>query len=266
MIKLFLSISLLFSFLDLCAMKIDRVILASDDNPEYLQFWPLVAKAWEQLIGVKPTLFLIADESVEVDTTVGEVIRFLPIPGMKTSYQAQVIRIIAPAFFEDEISINSDIDTLPINRNYFIKSVSSVLDDCHAVYRNNYDKDGLRYPLCYHAVKGSVCREVFGLDYIDQSVVREKLIEWEAYGFGWQTDELVLTAALKKWNIKSGRVVLLNLGPGRHIDKIDWQYDKDKVVSKYVGAHLPRPFNRHKKRIMRLVKDLGINYTVETSF
>lgn len=246
-------------------MKVERVILACDDNPDYLQFWPLMAKAWSQLIGVKPTLFLIADESVEVDTTVGEVIRFEPIPGMKTSYQAQVIRIIAPAFFEDEVSIISDIDTLPINRGYFIKSVLKVPDNCHAVYRNNYDKDGLRYPLCYHAVKGSVCREIFGLEHIDQEVIREKLIEWEKFGWGWNTDELVLTAVLKNWNRETGRVALLNLGPGKHIDKIDWHYDYDKdkknLKSKYIGAHLPRPFKEHKKRIMRLVKDLGINYT-----
>ncbi len=240
------------------------MILASDDNPDYLQFWPLMAKAWSQLIGVKPTLFLIADDSVVVDTTVGEVIRFQPIPGIKTSYQAQVIRIIAPALFEDEVSLLTDIDTLPINRDFFIKSVAKTHPSCSAVYRNNYDADGMRYPLCYHAMKGSVCREIFGFDQVDLEVFRNQLIEWEKLKFGWCTDELVLTAALKEWHRKTGRVVCLNLGKARHIDKLDWHFHKKELQDKYVGAHLPRPFKENQKAIMKLVRLLGIDY--EPSF
>ncbi len=258
MIYLCSFLILIFREVELSAMRVDRVILASDDNPDYLEFWPLMAKAWKQLIGIKPTLFLVADESVQVDRGIGEVIRFEPIPGMKTSYQAQVIRILAPAFFENEVSIISDIDTLPINRDYFIKSVKKVPGNCSAVYRNNYQVDELRYPLCYHAMKGSVCREIFGLDHIDFDVVRDKLIEWERYGYGWNTDELILTAALKKWNEETGRVYCLDLGVGKHIDKINWKYNKDHLGSRYIGAHLPRPFSKNKKMIMELVKDLEI--------
>ena len=253
-----LFVTLIFCSLELSAMRVDRVILASDDNPDYLEFWPLMAKAWKQLIGVKPTLFLVADESVQVDSTVGDVIRFEPVPGMKTSYQAQVIRILAPAFFENEVSIISDIDTLPINRDYFIKSVRKVPQNCSAVYRNNYEVNEERYPLCYHAMKGSVCREIFELDYIDFDVVRVKLIEWERFGYGWNTDELVLTAALKKWNEETGRVCCLDLGVGSHIDKINWKYKKGRLKSRYIGAHLPRPFSKNKKMIMQLIKDLEI--------
>lgn len=253
-----LFVTLIFCSSELSAMRVDRVILASDDNPDYLEFWPLMAKAWKQLIGVKPTLFLGADESVQVDSTVGDVIRFEPVPGMKTSYQAQVIRILAPAFFENEVSIISDIDTLPINRDYFIKSVRKVPQNCSAIYRNNYEVNEERYPLCYHAMKGSVCREIFELDYIDFDVVRDKLIEWERFGYGWNTDELVLTAALKKWNGETGRVFCLNLGIGKHIDKINWKYNKDRLKSRYIGAHLPRPLSKNKKVIMQLVKDLEI--------
>ena len=36
-------------------MKLDHVILASNDNPDYLNFWPLVSEAWSQM-GVDPIL------------------------------------------------------------------------------------------------------------------------------------------------------------------------------------------------------------------
>ncbi|GIR20026.1 hypothetical protein CM15mP35_02870 [bacterium] len=37
-------------------MNIDKVILSSNDNPEYLDFWPIVSEAWIN-IGVTPILF-----------------------------------------------------------------------------------------------------------------------------------------------------------------------------------------------------------------
>ena len=34
-------------------MKLDKVILSSDDNPDYLEFWPIVSEAWRN-IGIEP--------------------------------------------------------------------------------------------------------------------------------------------------------------------------------------------------------------------
>ncbi len=38
-------------------MKLDRVILACDENINYTEFWPVISKAWSERIGVKPTLY-----------------------------------------------------------------------------------------------------------------------------------------------------------------------------------------------------------------
>ncbi len=67
-----------------------------------MDFWPLVAKAWKKIVGIKPTLVFIAPADVEIDETVGEVIRFEPIPGIPTAQQAQVLRLLIPTLFEDE--------------------------------------------------------------------------------------------------------------------------------------------------------------------
>ena len=42
-------------------MKIDNVILSSNNDPKYLDFWPIVSKAWQNL-GIKPYLFYIGKE------------------------------------------------------------------------------------------------------------------------------------------------------------------------------------------------------------
>ena len=80
------------------AFTLKRALVASDTNPMYIDFWPLVAKAWKKL-GLQPTLALIAPPDFNVDTTCGDVIRFDPIPGIPTSFQAQVIRLLAPRIF-----------------------------------------------------------------------------------------------------------------------------------------------------------------------
>ena len=82
--------------------KIDRVIIASDANQTYLDFWPFVAKAWKKM-GIKPTLALIANKNIVVDETLGDVIRFEPIEGVSTALFAQTVRLLVPAFFENDI-------------------------------------------------------------------------------------------------------------------------------------------------------------------
>jgi hypothetical protein len=64
--KIILSLILSFTLTTQC-LKIDRVILSTDNNPDYIQFWPIVSRVWQEYIGIKPTLALIADKSVYID-------------------------------------------------------------------------------------------------------------------------------------------------------------------------------------------------------
>src|SRR5947209_1083135 len=78
------------------AMRIDRVILATDGNPLYLEFWPLVARAWQRILPVRPTLALIGDETISVPEGFGDVVRFAPVSGVDTALQSQAIRLLLP--------------------------------------------------------------------------------------------------------------------------------------------------------------------------
>jgi len=116
------------------AIKLDRVILATNDNPEYIEFWPLVAKAWKEIVGIQPTLALIGDESVQVDESLGDVIRFAPIEGVSTGNYARTIRLLLPILFEDEVCLISDIDMLPLSKEYYQGSIADVPEDNFVVY------------------------------------------------------------------------------------------------------------------------------------
>jgi len=210
MLSLFVSVSNVFP------LTIDRVILSSDSNLDYLSFWPIVAKAWRDIVGVKPTLFLIAGEEVKIDESLGDVIRIKPIPGIPTSYQARVIRLLAPGLFPDEVSIVSDIDLVPLSRQLFIKPLQDVPDNHFVSFNYRCSHTGLfkqfpkRYFMSYSVAKGKTFSELFGLYSIDK--IPEKMCEWydlqlssQLAGGVRELDEYILTSALYNWPLKEAR-------------------------------------------------------------
>lgn len=274
-------IYLVFFIAPIDALKIDRVILATDSNPMYLEFWSLTAKVWRQVTGFRPTLVLVADSSVTVDETLGDVIRFEPIPGIPTSLQAQVIRLLIPALFPDDGCILSDIDMIPLQKDYFINSVIAAPDDCFVVYRNL--ANGLaddHYPMCYNAAKGRVFAELFGITGVAQAKInsssqdanienttniiianiRAIITSWAQLGFGWRTDEIVLTKAIKNWSKYHTNVIKLNHDTGPRIDRSNWEYDLMRLNSNahYIDAHMLRPYTKYKKELDGLVAQLNL--------
>ncbi len=246
--KLFLLITLFFTQVN--CLKIDRVILSTDNHPSYIEFWPIVAKAWKELIGIKPTLALIADSSIRVDETLGDIIRFEPIPNIPTSLQAQVIRLLLPAYFENEVCIISDIDMIPLNKEYFFESIKEINEDSFVVYRDAYYAGTFKYPMCYNAAKGKVYKEVFKINDIKE--IPEIIKKWHSYNLGWNTDEILLYKYLNGWKDFKKRCVTLGHIPDRRIDRLNWNYNF-KEIRNYIDAHCLRPYSTYKYEIDKLI-------------
>lgn len=254
--KNILGLILFITFNTQC-LKIDRVILSTDSNPDYIQFWPIVAKVWKDYIGIKPTLALIADKSVIIDESLGDVIRFEPIPGVKTSLQAQVIRLLLPAYFQDEVCLISDIDMIPLNKNYFFDSVKDIKEDCFVTFRNYYYRDTTTiYPMCYNAAKGKVFKEIFKINniYDIPSIVQN----WSAANLGWSTDEILLLKYLRNWKYHDTRCIHLNQYITGRVDRsnnLSCNLNSIKNGS-YIDAHCPRPFEKYKSEINNILNAL----------
>ncbi len=250
--KFFLLLFIAFS--PIHALKLDRVILATDANQDYIQFWPIVSKAWKEIIGVRPTLALIADDDISIDESLGDVLRFKPIEGIPTSLQAQAIRLLLPACFPDDVCIISDIDMIPLSRDYFVNSISDLPEDVFAVYRDGaYAPHELKFPMCYVAAKGSVFREIFQVT--DSSDFGAIISAWHALGLGWNTDELVMYHYLTQWPAANTKCILLGHGVERRIDRSYWAYNVDFLNrGYYIDAHCPRPYSTYKKHIDALLK------------
>jgi hypothetical protein len=241
------------------AMKIDRVIL-SGDKPFYLDFWPYAARAWKQLLGIKPTLVIIGDH--KVDTSLGDVIRFKPIKGVPTGLTAQVIRLLLPALFPNDVCIISDIDQLPIKASYFRDMIASIPVNKFVIYNDKaYKKDTKRLPMCYCVAQGKTFAELFNLK--SPQDISRKIKKWNSYNHGFFTDEQILYNYIKHWKDSRKRCVKLGDGLGprdkRRINRNRWKYDPALVKKGfYVDAHLLRPYKTHKKELDNLARLAGV--------
>lgn len=238
--------------LRVASFTINRVILATDAHENYIQFWPIVAKIWKELIGVQPTLALIADESVTVDASLGDVIRFEPIPGVSNALYAQAIRLLLPIMFPNDGCILADIDMIPLSKTYFIDSVAHIPEDQFIVYKRLTEQT---YPMCYNAAKGSTFAELFSIS--NPEDIPGKIKEWAALNLGWSTDEKILRQCLEIWDQLKSRCTFLNHPVEKRIDRSEWQYDKNLLLAGfYIDAHCLRPYKKYKAFIDQLISDL----------
>ena len=239
------------------ALKIDRAIVSTNNNPTYIQFWPVIAHAWKQM-GIQPTLALIAEADVQIDESIGDVIRFEPIPGVSEALQAQTIRLLLPCYFPDDCCLVSDIDMVPLNQAYFSDPIQNLPEDAFVIYRDRvYGIKDPRYPMCYVVAKGSVFKSVFKISALEE--IPNTIRQWSQKQLGWDTDECILYRYVANWeSAPQNNCVKLGHSVERRLDRADWRFDPQLVADGYyVDAHCPRPYSDYKESIDLIIQLSG---------
>ncbi len=230
-------------------MELKRVIVSTNNNPMYIEFWPLVACLWESM-GFKPTLVLIADEHCPIDASVGDVLRFDPIPGVSEALQAQAARLFIPALFPDDVCLVSDIDMLPISAAYFKEGARHCPDDGFLVYRDGAEGYvNVRFPMCYVAAKGCVFAAIFKIGSPEDIATRLK--EWADLQLGWNTDEIMLYNCALNWEREGGRLIRLGHGVQGRLDRAAWERIDFHALNLQdcIDCHCPRPYSAYRESI-----------------
>jgi len=244
-------------------MNIDYVILGSDENPYYYDFWPIVSKIWKEVFKVTPVLGLISDEDSDFQKTeYGIIKKFKKIEKVDVGLQSQIVRIFLPKFLNGNCLV-SDIDMIPLSTKYFIESSSGLTHNNLIIYSSD-NPECLRnnmYPICYFAAHSNIFSKLFDLD-----------LNWEQFCFflrnrneKWYTDQKYLYEKTNTFCSKNECIFLKRgwdgwNGPAyKRIDRINWVYDKSKVKEgHYIDCHSLRPFKTYKKEIEELVNLLFI--------
>lgn len=228
-------------------MIINRAIISTDDNPLYYEFWPLAANGWRNA-GIEPTNAVIG--TVNLDHSLGTIIRVPEIDGISSAFIAQVIRFIVPCLFPEEVSVVGDIDMIPLSKSYFTTDLKAYGDDKIIVFSSDAYKNELRYPMCYIAGKGKYFQEIIGLENTSFASIELFIKKLHGLNLGWDTDELFFAKKLHESVLFKQTILLKREGwqpfASNRIDRGNWNYSRWKLYkNKYIDAHALRPLHSH---------------------
>jgi hypothetical protein len=243
-------------------MELKYAVVSSDSNPEYLDFWPYVAKAWKR-IGIEPVLLYIDKEAPSNEThQYGRVIYLESIPEWGIAQQAQCIRFWAAKLLDAPFII-SDIDMLPISEEYYKNGVASIGDKGLVSYSSDIIKyrwyrTNPQYPMCYLAGDTQSFVDLLEMNDNSHQDFLRRLIRMNIR-FG--TDQKFFY----NQSIKNRHIVIKHLERGwieekyatRRLDKAIWP-KSDYNVDEYIDCHLPRPLSLNIGICKELFNKLGI--------
>ena len=254
-------------------MKIDKVVVSSDCNPFYLDFWNSVSKVWKLRFNIHPVLFLIHNDSnVKVNEEYGEVIYQTPIKDIPHHLQAQCSRYWVPHLDLNSIWITSDIDMIPISKKYFIDSLENLNNnEMASMNARQIDKS----PCCYIVGKGQTFKNVLDLpesfeQYIksinfNSTTYKHKLPNHDNLFENWGADENHFNDKVKNYKNKSIFKLIPRFSNKGGINKCPYRLDRKYhpyesfIVNKqnlenFIDFHCWRPYSSNKDKIDKIVE------------
>lgn len=255
-----------------------KVIVSTNDNPTYIQFWPLVATAWKKF-GYDPVLVYVTDKSAEETAWTeryGKVVFAQPHPQVENHNFAPLSRIlIAQAITNCQEKIMlSDIDMLPLSKPFFDNLILSCPDD--KMLFSGSDAPGYSdrmAPICYYVAKNTVYREAIN----PQGLETYELLEsWfninnnfdpneQVNGPVRFMDESLLRVLFNRWKDYETKTIHFKRGwPNdralNRLDRLAWHIDPSKLLAgEYIDAHMPRPLGANAFQIYILSDYLGLD-------
>ena len=238
-------------------MKIDRVIISSTNHKNYIDFWPIVSKSWKKL-EINPTLIYTSDNDFSFDDN--EEVIPLVVEEVDPIFVAQNIRLLAPALFPNEVCILSDIDILPLSKNYFFKHIKEFNDNDFVIYRPDACPPQM-LALCYNVGLGSTWGEIF--DVSNKKEIKDLIKEWYPDDYvpfkkNWYFDQIILRNQVDLFKEKHpSRVKILNddITNFNRLNRDNLKKDMKKYLSdqeNYSDFHMPRPFSYYQRKIEKI--------------
>jgi hypothetical protein len=227
---------------------IDYVIISSDDNPMYKDFYPLVAKRWFD-IGIKTYYINISDRDEIIENEYGIIHKIKTLDFVSTGFQSQVVRLFSSKFIDGNIMM-SDIDMLPINDKYYNQYINELTDHNVIIYSGQPYGNVPYYPMCYVLSHSSNFRKYLEIENMNFSEYCKML--YDKYGQAWNTDEHFMydkfQSNLDKLVVKTDRNF------SQRVDRSNWNYNLNLLNSGYyIDSHMLRPYLQFKKQIDSLI-------------
>ena len=224
-------------------MKIDYVIISSDDNPMYKDFYTIVAQRWLDL-GIKTYYLNISDTDEIIENEYGIIHKVKSLEFVSTGFQSQVVRLFSSKFIEGNIMM-SDIDMLPINGEYYNQYLNELTDDNVIIYSGQPYGGVPYYPICYVLSNSKNFRKYLEIEDMDFSEYCKMLSD--KYGEAWNTDENFM---YDEFQNHIDKLVVKKRDFKRRVDRGNWDYYIELLKDGYyIDSHMLRPYSDYKMEI-----------------
>lgn len=244
------------------------VLTAGNLNDHYLQIFPLIYQVWKKRFNLECYCILISKIIPDyLRDYKDNIILFDPLEGLHEIYIAQVIRLLYPILFPDKTVLITDLDIIPVKKDYFIKPLEFVHDNTFVTYTERYKKQEM-YAICYNVAKGKTFQKMFGIS--TKKEIIEKLKDWYNKDYtgkkncpGWYTDQKKLYEYFEKYNDYKLMLFDKKIGYKRlHNRARDKEYivnNLDKIlenIEDYSDIHCIKPYNKTKGILNKIVRKL----------
>jgi hypothetical protein len=224
--------------------KVDYVVISSDDNPMYKDFYPIVSKRWYDL-GFKTYYVNITDTHEVIENEWGIIHKIKSLDFVSTGFQSQVVRLFTSRFVSGNL-LMSDIDMLPLNGDYFNQYLHELKEDNVIIYSGQPYGNVPYYPMCYVLSHSD--------NYINYLNIRDISFEdyckmlLNKYGNAWNTDENFMYNEFE--NYKEKLLIRTDRDFSKRVDRGNWVYSIDLLKQgHYIDSHLLRPYSVYKNYI-----------------
>jgi hypothetical protein len=212
-----------------------------------MDFIPIFIRAWKEFIPEADiNIVLIASEIPDtLRDYAAHIHLFPPIADIHTAFQAQCIRLLWPRDVArtNEAVIITDMDMLPMQRDYYTKPIENMDDNIFICYRDVLLPSQL--PMCYNVALPRTWTGLFG-SASAESIMRDWYKEYTGVpgGAGWFTDQIKLTEAFLMFPGKKYILRDSDIGFSR-LDRGQFKSAEKTRHQIYVDYHALRPYKQY---------------------
>lgn len=258
-------------------MKIDRVILVSNTNPLYYEFWNKLSFTYREKFNIIPTLIFFGKnediKKLNLSEKYGEILVIDSVHDNEPWIYTWALFYYTRFYLKDNCIIMG-IDQIPLG-TYFLRDCIENIDDYKYImliddqyklehkYPKKWDEGGYS-PSAYHIAKGSTFSEIYNFeDTFEEEINKLRNVKINTmWGNKWGMDEAYSSNTLMNYQPKEKII-----GLSKSIDflkrRIDCHrsneipYDINLMNNNfYIECHSVRPYANHKKYLDSLFDNI----------
>ena len=233
----------------------DNIIVSSDEH--FKGFFPIVRQAWRKFfpeINVYAAFVTTRTEDdefvIELKNSYDKVQLFEPIDGIPNKNVAKMSRFLMASSLGDEISSIEDVDTIPLQREYFEKKISlRKKNKILAVGQEVYGEGAYpRFPVSTITSEGVNFKKIFNPEDLNYSDLFSfwKRIHPKITAFNFSDEELI-SDLITRLEVDNVQHISRDVDPKKDwIDRSWWNINVEKLNNgDYVTCNFHRPFESH---------------------